>query len=201
MAFVKIEDKMGEIEVIVFPKLYETIGAKLVQDAVIKVTGKVNATDRDGNKIDEAKVNAEEIVLVTDEELDSYESTGATLKVPTKGVAQKKYGKSSASKTSGDSVKMGNTPKKTTTFKTSENMVDAKPIKAKKMFVRIMDASDKDGLVKLKQVCTQHPGLSEVILVIGPDKKAMRMPFRCEIEDDWVKELKDIFAEENVVVK
>ena len=202
MAFVKIEDKVGEMEVIVFPKLYETIGAKLVQDAVIKVTGKVNATDRDGNKIDEAKVNAEEVVVVTDEELESYESTGATLKVPTKGVAQKKYGKSSASKTSGDSVKMGGgVPKKTTTFKTSESVVDAKPKKAQKMFVRILDPTDKNGLVKLKQICTQHPGLSEVILVIGPDKKAMRMPFRCEFEDAWVAELKDVFSEENVVVK
>ena len=76
MAFVKIEDKISEIEVIVFPKTFEQVGAKLVQDAVVKVTGRVNATDRDGNKIDEAKINAEQIDVITDEELQSYESTG-----------------------------------------------------------------------------------------------------------------------------
>ena len=38
MAFVGIEDKFGEGEVIVFPNLYEKVGAKLQQDAVIRVT-------------------------------------------------------------------------------------------------------------------------------------------------------------------
>ena len=70
MAFVKIEDKMSEIEVIVFPKTYEEVGAKLVQDAVVKITGKVNASDRDGNKTDEAKINAEAVDIITDEELE-----------------------------------------------------------------------------------------------------------------------------------
>lgn len=41
MAFVGIEDKFGEGEVIVFSNLYEQVGAKLVQDAVIRVTGKI----------------------------------------------------------------------------------------------------------------------------------------------------------------
>ena len=48
MAFVGIEDKFGEGEIIVFPNLYEKVGAKLVQDAVIRVSGKNSARDRDG---------------------------------------------------------------------------------------------------------------------------------------------------------
>src|SRR5690606_18688185 len=36
MAFVGLEDKTGESEVIVFPNLYEQIGAKLQQDAVVR---------------------------------------------------------------------------------------------------------------------------------------------------------------------
>ncbi len=36
-------------EIIVFPNLYEKVGAKLVQDAVIRVSGKNSARDRDGN--------------------------------------------------------------------------------------------------------------------------------------------------------
>ena len=193
MAFVKVEDKTAETEVIVFPKLYETVGAKLIQDAVVKITGRVNATDRDGHKIDEAKVNAEEVVIVTDEELELYQSTGEKLKVPTKGTARKRYGSSKASRTPNESVKMGAAK--------SAPAPKAKPKKLQKLFVRIMDASDKDKLLRLKTLCTKHPGMSEVILVIGEKKKAMRMPFRCELEDELIDGLTEAFEAQNVVVK
>ena len=208
MAFVKIEDKVSEIEVVVFPKTFEVVGAKLVQDAVIKVTGRVNATDRDGNKIDEAKINAEEIVIVTDEELDNYESTGAKLKTPTKGVTQKPRGKVAATGVSGSEGgggggyrRGGSSDKPVTHFRTTESDANATPIKPKKMFIRVMDPSDKESLVKLKQSCSMYPGLSEIILVIGEDKKAMRMPFRCETCKALVDELVPIFGAEGVIVK
>ena len=84
MAFVKIEDKTDEMEVIVFPKIYAECAAKLEIDNVIKVSGTINGTDMNGNKIDEAKINAEEIVLITDEELENYKPTGDKMKAPTK---------------------------------------------------------------------------------------------------------------------
>ena len=204
MAFIKIEDKVSEIEVIVFPKTYEEVGAKLVQDAVVKITGKVNSSDRDGYKTDEAKINAESIDIITDEELDSYQSTGAKLKTPTKGVAKKPRGKVAATNVNdshGGSRKGGPTGKPVTHFKTSESGADAKPLKPKKIFVRIMDPSNKDALIGLKQSCSVYPGLSEVILVIGEDKKAMRMPFRCEPEQALIDELIGLFGKEGVVVK
>ena len=203
MAFVKIEDKVSEIEVIVFPKTYEEVGAKLVQDAVVKITGRVNASDRDGNKTDEAKINAESVDIITDEELDNYQSTGAKLKTPTKGVSQKPRGKVAAtgvgSSDGGGFRKGGSKP--ATQFKTTESDVEAKPAKPKKLFVRVADPSDQKALISLKQSCSKYPGLSEVILVIGEKKKAMRMPFRCELEETLVNELTSVFSAENVVVK
>ena len=204
MAFVKIEDKVSEIEVIVFPKTYEEVGAKLVQDAVVKVTGRVNASDRDGNKTDEAKINAEAVDIITDEELENYESTGAKLKTPTKGVSQKPRGKVAATNVSGGHGGGGyrrGGEKPATHFRTTESDVEAKPIKPKKIFVRVMDPSNKDALVSLKQSCAVYPGLSEVILVIGENKKAMRMPFRCEPEGALIDELVGVFGKEGVVVK
>ena len=204
MAFVKIEDKVSEIEVIVFPKTYEEVGAKLVQDAVVKVTGRVNASDRDGNKTDEAKINAEAVDIITDEELENYESTGAKLKTPTKGVSQKPRGKVAATNVSGGHGGGGyrrSGEKPATHFRTTESDVEAKPIKPKKIFVRVMDPSNKDALVSLKQSCAVYPGLSEVILVIGENKKAMRMPFRCEPEGALIDELIGVFGKEGVVVK
>jgi DNA polymerase-3 subunit alpha len=202
MAFVKIEDKVSEIEVVVFPKTFEVVGAKLVQDAVVKVSGRVNATDRDGNKVDEAKINAEEISIITDEELENYQSTGAKMVTPTKGVSQKPRGKVAATGVSGEGGGYRKTADKPAThFRTTESDANVAPMKPKKLFVRIMDASDKDSLVKLKQSCSMYPGLSEIILVIGKDKKAMRLPFRCELTQTLTDELSAIFGTESVVVK
>ena len=201
MAFVKIEDKISEIEVIVFPKTFEQVGAKLVQDAVVKVTGRVNATDRDGNKVDEAKINAEQIDVITDEELQSYESTGVQLKVPTKGVSQKPRNRVSASNVSGgNSSGSGKSSAPATHFSTTVSG-DAQPIKPKKVFVRVMDPSNTSALISLKKACANFPGLSEIILVIGEEKKAMRMPFKCDPEQKLVEELRNYFGPEGVVVK
>ena len=203
MAFVKIEDKISEIEVIVFPKTFEQVGAKLVQDAVVKVTGRVNATDRDGNKIDEVKINAEQIDVITDEELQSYESTGVQLKVPTKGVSQKPRNRVSASNVSG-SKPSGSSKSKSSAPATHFNTTasgDAQPIKPKKVFVRVMDPSNTSALINLKKACANFPGLSEIILVIGEEKKAMRMPFKCDPEQKLVEELRNYFGPEGVVVK
>ena len=201
MAFVKIEDKISEIEVIVFPKTFEQVGAKLVQDAVVKVTGRVNATDRDGNKIDEVKINAEQIDVITDEELQSYESTGVQLKVPAKGVSQKPRNRVSASNVSGGKPSgSGKSSAPTTHFSTTVSG-DAQPIKPKKVFVRVMDPSNTSALISLKKACANFPGLSEIILVIGEEKKAMRMPFKCDPEQKLVEELRSYFGPEGVVVK
>lgn len=201
MAFVKIEDKISEIEVIVFPKTFEQVGAKLVQDAVVKVTGRVNATDRDGNKIDEVKINAEQIDVITDKELQSYESTGVQLKVPTKGVSQKPRNRVSASNVSGGKPSgSGKSSAPATHFSTTASG-DAQPIKPKKVFVRVMDPSNTSALISLKKACANFPGLSEIILVIGEEKKAMRMPFKCDPEQKLVEELRSYFGPEGVVVK
>lgn len=204
MAFVKIEDKVGEIEVTVFPRTFEEVGAKLIVDTVVKVTGKVNARDRDGVLTDEAKINAEEVTVVTDEELDNYESTGATLKTPTKGVAQKKsYGKTAATSVGGGGGGYRRSAEKPATqFKTSESDINAQPLKPKKLFIRVEDSSNTKALMDLKKISGTYPGLSEVILVIGPEKKAMRMPFRVDVEESvLVSGLKEIFGEEGVVAK
>ena len=201
MAFVKIEDKISEIEVIVFPKTFEQVGAKLVQDAVVKVTGRVNATDRDGNKIDEAKINAEQIDVITDEELQSYESTGVQLKVPTKGVSQKPRNRVSASNVSGGKPSGGGKSSALATHFSTTASGDAQPIKPKKVFVRVMDPSNTSALISLKKACANFPGLSEIILVIGEEKKAMRMPFKCDPEQKLVEELRNYFGPEGVVVK
>ena len=66
MAFVRIADKFSDIELIIFPNSYEKTDHLWTQDRVVLVKGKINATDKDGNKTTEVKImvnDAQEITL------------------------------------------------------------------------------------------------------------------------------------------
>jgi DNA polymerase-3 subunit alpha len=189
MAFVKIEDKTGEGEIIVFPNLYEQIGAKLVQDAVVKATGKISARDRDGNVGSDAKLIADEIQFITDQELNSYKKTGRKMEGPKAGGYRVKA--------------MRVTSAKKTNTVTSAPII--KPINdkvIKKVYVHIKDPDDHEMLLSLKQTCSLFPGLYEVILVLGADKKsAIKMPFKVDVNDTIIGNLVKILGEDSVAVK
>src|SRR5574344_678470 len=85
MAFVKMENKTSEIEFIVFPNLFEKIGGKIIIDNVVKVKGRVNAKDKNGQISDEVKVIADDVEVISDDELENYHATGEKLAAPTGG--------------------------------------------------------------------------------------------------------------------
>lgn len=183
MAFLRVEDKTGEGEAIIFPKLYEEIGEKLEQDAVIKVAGKVSSTDREGNSLGEAKVIADEVIFVTNDELDAYESSGKKMKTPKTKNLEK------------NGAKPKNEPQETYTY----TPVDDSP---KKLFVHVKDPDDHKSLLGLKQILNNFPGSTEIILVLGVDKKsALRLPFRVEIDENLTTKICDIYGKDCVVVK
>jgi DNA polymerase-3 subunit alpha len=66
MAFLAIEDKTGESEVIIFPKVYAGIASGLEQDAFVKISGKISGTDASGHPITDAKIIADQIEIVGD---------------------------------------------------------------------------------------------------------------------------------------
>jgi DNA polymerase-3 subunit alpha len=185
MAFVGIEDKTGETEIIVFPDLFSQVGAKLSQDAVIRAGGKVNARDRDGNLTTEIKVIADEINMVSDKELAEYESTGRAMKAPKARPAgpvtvTKKAAKSAAAEV---------------TYKPHVPLL-------RKLFVHIKNPDDADSLMQLKEICAKFPGTSDIVLVLGTEKKsAIRLPFRVEDCDALVDSLVRQLGEDAVVIK
>ncbi|MGB3945885.1 MAG: DNA polymerase III subunit alpha [Candidatus Saccharimonadales bacterium] len=186
MAFVALEDKSGESEIIVFPNLYSDIGAKLVQDAVIRAEGKANARDRDGNLISEVKLIADEINLVTDKELSEYESTGRAMKSPKpKKAGSVTITKKAASKTATTEV----------------TYVPHIPL-IRKIFVHVKNPDDAESLVKLKDICSKFPGSSDIVLVLGTEKKsAIKLPFRVEDSDDLIDRLVKQLGEDAVIIK
>ncbi|MBC7564637.1 DNA polymerase III subunit alpha, partial [Candidatus Saccharibacteria bacterium] len=192
MAFVKIEDKSSETEIIVFPSIYEVVGGQLLQDAVIRVTGKVNARDRDGNLSADIKIIADDVQIVDDSELRNYESHGNKMAKPkahTAGVMAKRN-KAAAAK--------NQEPEK----KPAVVYTVSEPEPVKKLFVHVKDTENKDALVKLRKICGEYPGVSEIVLVLGADKKsAIKMPFKVDGSDNLIGALVKILGEDAVVFK
>ena len=205
MAFVGIEDKFGEGEIIVFPNLYEKVGAKLVQDAVIRVSGKNLARDRDGNLGNESKLIADDIIVITDNDINGYESTGRKMDAPKISSAVKKERREAYR-----NQKNGASPKSAVKNdaakpqpKTHSAPVNVAPeIPASKLFVYIKDPNDHSRLVKMKSVCGENAGTTDVVLVLGEkEKSAMRLPFKVDANDNLLSQLKNTLGEECVVLK
>ena len=183
MAFLRVEDKTGEGEAIIFPKLYEEIGEQLIQDAVVKVTGKVSSTDRDGNSLGEAKVIADEVIFVTNDELDNYQVLGKKMKTPKSKTLEKKSPLLPTIEPSNVSyVPVDDTPKK--------------------LFVHVKNPDDHASLLTLKKTLNEFPGANEIVLVLGLEKKsALRLPFRIEPDEHLLERIRSIYGAECVVLK
>jgi DNA polymerase-3 subunit alpha len=183
MAFVRIEDKFGEAEIIVFPNLYEKLGTKLIRDAVVRVEGKISGKDRDGNIGSDAKIIADDIQFITDQELRDYESTG-------KKMAQPKISK----KVEAKRVVSNPEPKSSIPVAMPENL--------KKLYVHINDPDDHDSLLSLKKICSNYSGESDIVLVLGAEKKsAIKLPFGVNLSKELISELNKILGNDKVIVK
>ena len=196
MAFVGIEDKTSEAELIVFPRLYEQLGDNLQQDAIVKVAGTINARDRDGNMTDEAKIIADEISIVTDKELNEYQSHGRKMTAP-KGrapVKNKRYPRKSG----------GGAPAVTAAASAkAAPAITLKPLeKLETVYVKVKNPSDRDLLVSLKKLCSQNPGQNDIIMILGEDKSnAIRLPFRVDAQRNLRAGLAELLGDECVKVK
>src|SRR5690606_9302976 len=121
----------------------EQIGAKLVQDAVIRATGKITARDRDGNISSEIKMIADEVYIVDDAELNSYESNGQKMKRP-KASSKVQATRISGNRKARGSVSMpATTPPSAGPALEEYTVVAAEPLK--KLFVHIKDPDDQEA--------------------------------------------------------
>ncbi len=200
MAFVKIEDKTDELEVIVFPNLFEQVGAKLIQDEVVRISGKVSARDREGVLTSDVKLIADDVQPVDEEELRTYESTGRAMAKPKAGKVPLVKRKPAANKgnwggggaqaptPAPSSVKPAGPPPKAEDLKT--------------VYVHVKNPEDQAALIQVKKASGLFPGLCDMILVLGPDKQsAIKMPFRVDGSDELIGRLVKILGEDAVALK
>jgi len=173
MAFVKIEDLLGEVELLLFPSSYQQTAGLWSRDTVVLIRGKVNSKDRDGNIGDEAKILVDDAREVTEEQATAYTATGKKKRSPK--------------------------PTKPITKKTNQSKND-KPVK---LYVRLEDTNDQDMLLKLKQTIDNYSGSTDVVLVLGKDsaKQAIKLPGGIDHEGDAYAELQSLIGAENLVIK
>lgn len=185
MAFVKLEDKSGEGEVVVFPNLFEEIGSLLLQDVVVRVSGKISSSDRQGNSLGEAKVIADEIIVVKHDELNGYQATGKKMK---------------ALKPRATSALAAAVAKSKPKIAAVYTPVDETA--PRKLYVHVKNPSDHDRLKQLKQHVNLHPGKQEIILVLGEDKSsALRLPQLVDASDALRSIIGTLYGEECVALK
>ena len=206
MAFVKIENKTTETEFIVFPSTFAESGSKLVVDNVVRVQGKINATDKDGNLTSEAKVMAEIVELVSDEVLENYEPTGTKLAAPAKA-PERSYKKSGgSSKTSAERVyrggfhRRGDTPK---TIDTARVLAHApRDPRKERLYLLIENPEDMETLSAVRRLADINTGFTEVVLVIreGETKRPLRMPFKVDVTGELLSKYRELLGETCVKV-
>lgn len=175
MAFVRLEDQTGEIELIVFPNLLKDTQSVWVRDQVVEVIGKISARDKNGTLTQDVKFMPDTARLIDLDTAKNYTPTGKKVAISKKG--------SKAKSSTKDSPK----PAKQDT----------------KLYLRVVDDTKPDLLHDIKVALDEYKGASEVVLVLGePSKKqALKLPFTVAIEEELTRRLADIVGATNVVVQ
>lgn len=170
MAFVKIEDQTGEIELIIFPSVFQQTLGLWERDRVVLVRGKVSAKDREGKIGSDTKILVDDGREITSEQALAYKETGKQTKTPTIN-------------------KKAVHAKKVATAKVPQ-----------RLYIRLENSEDHTLLVALKKTIDAHPGLTDVVLVLGADEKKqiIKLPAGVEVSDTLTKALIQHIGAENV---
>ncbi len=180
MAFVKIEDRFAEIEAVLFPKSYQQTADLWERDRIVLVRGKINARGKTG-AIGEVKVMVDTAKEITSQEAGSY---------------QPKVG---ALKGAGDT---------TATTQPDDASVEARPavkpsVLNERLYIRLMNTSDEQVLLSLKETIDSHKGPTEVVLVLGEAsaKQAIKLPGGIDADSDGMAKLRELVGVENLVIQ
>ena len=185
MAFVKIEDEFGEIELILFPSIYQQTIGIWERDRIVIVRGKVSAKDREGNLGEELKILVDEAREVTHEQAAAYQPTGRKqreLKVSKKGNALSLAVAAAKSK---------------------KAEITQSVDKPNRIYIRLAKSDDHEMLSKLKLTIDEQQGDSEVVLVLGPDasKQAVKLPTRMNADNASLERLQELVGAANVILQ
>jgi DNA polymerase-3 subunit alpha len=219
MAFAKIEDKTGELEVIVFPRSYAESPGLWQLDTVVLVNGKINTTDKDGNTGQELKILADTAREIPAGEEPS-DTNGKAPDVPDSGDNSSEttpqpaqYDAAPKEKSGESEVAEGTTsePEVSTaeggssggggaaTATTATQAKSAVATETRTLEISLPAACGQDTLVSIKQLLNQHQGSSQA--VIAMDGTRIKLPFTVAPSDNLVRSLQDLGSVETVTVR
>jgi DNA polymerase-3 subunit alpha len=179
MAFVKVEDRFGEIEVVLFPNSFQQTVGLWERDRVVLIKGKVNSRGKDGSQSSEVKVMVDDAREITSQQAAAYEATGKKPKTP----------KAKAAAAVKAATGSGSTPA-------------AKPPN-ERLYIRLANTSDQQTLLSLKETIDTHHGETEVVLVLGEaaGKQAIKLPGGIDRTSDGLTKLRALVGSDNLVIQ
>lgn len=177
MAFVRLGDQTTELELILFPSIYQQTTGIWERDRVILAKGKINAKDRDGNIGQEVKVLVDDAREITHEQAKAYQSTGKKKAIPKPSKAAVKHKAASVSLTESVTAEV-----------------------AKRVYIRLEHSEDQDMLLSLKTTIDGCKGDTEVVLVLGgnDNKQVIKLPMRVNSDADTLLSLGELVGADNV---
>lgn len=174
MAFAKIADATDEIELVLFPAVYEQTKHLWLQDTIVLVRGKLSRTDKDGIRTNEAKIivnDAQEISL--DQAMREARKKPKKKQAAAAAVAKKQAQSQSVAQTS-----------------------SAQP----KVYLRIPSSEDEQTLIQIKTISEAHKGENDVVLVIGESaqRQVIKLPLKISYNEQSMALFTKLLGDENV---
>ncbi len=176
MAFAKIADEFGEMELILFPGVYSQSGDLWQRDRVVTITGKISGEDREGKPSASAQVMVDSAREITPEEAINYVPTMRKQKKPK--VAKPRVNVK-AKPTDEDSPPASSNPR---------------------LYIKLADSGNQQTLMQLKSIIDQNSGSTEVVLVLGDQssRQIIKLPMKVEHNDTTVSTLSEVVGAGNI---
>jgi DNA polymerase-3 subunit alpha len=194
MAFVKLEDKFGELELILFPGAFQQTAGLWERDRVILARGKISAKDREGNIGQEIKILVDDAREITAEQATNYQATGKKMRPPGNK-------KSAAEAVTATKPKSFDEKKKEAAQKKAAAKQAPAPV-AERLYIRLHDSKNQELLMALKQSIDEAQGNTEVVLVLGPSesKQIIKLPGGINRDRNVIAKLEGLVGTDNVKI-
>lgn len=193
MAFVSIEDKTGELEVIAFPRTYTAYPGVWEADAIVLLQGKVNTKDRDGNRGEETKVMADKIQpLREDETAPGANSQG---NINSSGLLSQDANASEKTNSNASDA----SSEMPTSLSATEGDNSATTTKANALEITIPANCGQETLVSIKKLLNQYQGDKEVTIML--DGTCIKLPFQVEPAQELIQSLQSLEPIETVTIR
>lgn len=193
MAFVTIEDRYAEIELVIFPKVYAANMAMLNYDSALYVTGEISVRDEDPPKLLAGAIT----MLENNDAFDDDSFAQPASSAPSRGVSPA----SSRQQTSSETERTPeNRPR-------NENVGGANPPAAPKRLFLKVENTDGEKYRRAVNMLEIFEGVTPVFFFDASQKKYI--PYKApqgsapgaDCSQFVLNELKNLLGEENVVLK